>query len=75
LNPLFTDTTGLPFELKKAGGDQPAVLPATQVSKQPRRYGRRRLAFLGDPLADRLAIEDAALKIDVRAAGFSIERR
>jgi hypothetical protein len=65
----------LAVELNKAGDDQPAVLPATQVSKQPRRYGRLRLAFLGDPFADRLAIEDAVLKIDVRAAWLRIRRR
>jgi hypothetical protein len=58
----------LAVELNKTGGDQFAVCPATQVSKQPRRCGRWRLAFLRDPLADRPAIEDAALKIDVRSA-------
>jgi hypothetical protein len=65
----------LAVELNKAGGDQFAVLPATQVSKQPRRYGHGRLALLGGPLADRLAIEDAALEIDVRPAGLRIGRR
>jgi len=52
-------------ELNKAGDDQLALPRATQVSKQPRRYGRRCLALLGDLLADWLAIEDAALRIDV----------
>ncbi len=65
----------LAVEPNKAGGDELAVPPAAQVSKESRRYGRRRPAFFGGSLADRLAIEDAVLKIDVRPAGFRIGRR
>jgi hypothetical protein len=34
------------------------------LGKQPLRYGRRRLPLLCGPLADRLAIENTAFKID-----------
>jgi hypothetical protein len=75
LNPLLHRCYQLTVELNKAGGDQLAVHPATRVTKQSGRYGRRRLSLLGGPLADRLAIEDAALNIDVRSAGLRTGRR
>jgi len=65
----------LAVELNKTVGNQLAVPPAAEVSKQPRWDGGRRLAFFAGPLADRLAIEDAALKIDVRSAELCKGRR
>jgi hypothetical protein len=73
--PLLRRRNRLAVEFNEAGGDQLAVPPATPVSKQPRRYGRRGLSLPCGPLADRLAIEDAALKIDVRSARLGIGRR
>ncbi len=62
--PLPNRGNRLAVELNKAVGDQLAILPATQVGKQSRRYRRRRLTFLSGPPADRLAVKDASLKID-----------
>ncbi len=48
--------------------------PAAQVRKQPRRDRRRRLTLLGLSLADRLAIKNAAIKINKRAARLGKRR-
>jgi hypothetical protein len=73
--PLLYRCNRLAVELNKAGGNELAILPATQVSEQLRRYGCWCLSFLGNPLADSLAIEDAALKVDERSAKLGIRRR
>jgi hypothetical protein len=51
-------------ELNEAGGDQFWLFQRPMCAKQPRRYWRRRLTLLSGALADRLAIENAAVEID-----------
>jgi hypothetical protein len=44
------------------------------MRQQPARHRRRRLTFLGGALADLLAVKDAALEVDERAAMFLVGR-
>lgn len=72
LEALLYRCNRLTIELDETDGDKFAVPPAAQVREQPGWYGRWRLALFGGPLADRLAVEDAALEVDIRPSGLGI---